>query len=82
MQLIQLFRNFFGEKVAFYLFWLTSFNRWLLFVALIGLIVFVLITFSSHLKIPLFENANIDVISLIYLIFCVVIASWCIKYLN
>ena len=77
MELIQSVRNFFGEKVAFYIFWITSFNKWLLSISIIGLGVFILVFYSSTLNIQLISKANIDIISLVYLIFCVIVATWC-----
>jgi hypothetical protein len=80
MELIQTFRNFFGEKVAFYMFWVNTFNKWLTFLAFIGAGVFVIVYYKDNINFPLTPNSHIDLISLIYLVFCVIVATWC-KYL-
>ncbi len=77
MELIQTFRNFFGEKVAFYFFWVNTFNKWLTFLAFIGAGVFVIVYYKDNINFPLTQNSHIDLISLIYLVFCVIVATWC-----
>jgi len=77
-QLVRLFRNFCGEKIAFYFLWYCFFLEYIIILGVFSAIIFVLTLFTTFFaSIDIFgENSGLNVLDAIYVLYSFFVAVW------
>jgi hypothetical protein len=86
-KLINLIRNFYGEKISFYFLWMIFYNNWLIFPALLGLVTGIIsYTADDALKqaghVTTFKNLTFNYFDVTLFCFCLLITIWATVFLN
>lgn len=76
-ELIRLFRNFFGEKIAFYFLWYCFLIKYIVILMIMSSCIFVLVNFSSFFVTKeLIKNSGISALDAIYIIYSFIVGVW------
>lgn len=86
-KLINLIRNFYGEKISFYFLWMIFYNNWLIFPAILGIITGIIsYTADDALKqaghVTTFKNLKFNYFDVTLFCFCLIITIWATIFLN
>ena len=78
-EIVQIFRNFFGEKIAFYFLWMIELNKWLIFPSLVGIALFIIKRIKLNDKSwsdNINNSINVSIMDLVHFVFTFILFCW------
>lgn len=76
-ELIRLFRNFFGEKLAFYFLWYSFLLKYIFVLIVISSCVFILVCFKDYFILKSFlQNESLNAFDFINIIYSLIVGVW------